>query len=186
LPIAKFQLPIDHPGALSTDNRHLAIGNRKSRLSTLSVQVTNKLPTCMNPVLGIDTGDARIGLAISDDLGFMAHPLETVKAGDDAPARITAIVKERNVKTIVVGMPRNMDGTRGPAAEKAKAFAEKVREATGCDIRMWDERLTTTAAQKALHEAGRNVKNSRSVIDQVAAQMILQGWLDAQAFSGGM
>jgi putative Holliday junction resolvase len=140
----------------------------------------------MNPVLGIDTGDARIGVAISDDLGMLAHPLETVKASDEAPARIAAIAKERNVKVIVVGMPRNMDGTRGPAAEKAKAFGEKLREATGCDLRYWDERLTTTAAQKALHEAGRDVKKSRAVIDQVAAQMILQGWLDAQALSGGM
>jgi putative Holliday junction resolvase len=74
-----------------------------------------------------------------------------------------------------------MNGTYGPAAEKARTFATKLRERTGCDVKMWDERLTSVAAQRSLHEAGRNVKKSRAVIDQVAAQLILQGYLDSQA-----
>ena len=137
--------------------------------------------------IGIDLGEARIGVAISDDLGMMAHPLETiaVKEVADPVGRIVSFVERDKVGTIVLGMPRNMDGTYGPAAEKTRAFADKLRERIpGCTVRFWDERLTSVAAQKALHEAGRNVKKSRSVIDQVAAQMILQGWLDSQASLG--
>jgi putative Holliday junction resolvase len=77
-----------------------------------------------------------------------------------------------------------MNGTYGPAAEKVRAFAESLRAVVPCEVKMWDERLTSVAAQRSLHEAGRTVKNSREVIDQVAAQMILQGWLDSQAMLG--
>lgn len=137
----------------------------------------------MQRALGIDTGDARIGLALSDELRMLAHPFESVPAGAGALERIAAVVREKSVDTVVVGLPKNMNGTKGPAAVKAEAFAEGVRAAVpGVRIVMWDERLTTVAAQRALHEAGRNTKQSRAVIDQVAAQLILQGWLDAQAF----
>ena len=141
----------------------------------------------MTRSLGIDHGDARIGLAISDELGMLAHPLETIalKEVPDPVARIAAIVARDQVTTIVLGLPRNMDGTYGPAAEKVRAFAEKLRAACPCPVKMWDERLTTVAAQRSLHEAGRNAKQSRKVIDQVAAQLILQGWLDSQAMLGG-
>jgi putative Holliday junction resolvase len=138
----------------------------------------------MTQALGIDCGEARVGVAISDELGMLAHPLETITVKEKDPVtRIAELVKERRIGTIIVGYPRNMDGSQGPAAEKAKAFAEKLRERAGCTVRLWDERLTTVAAQKALHAAGRNVKQSREVIDQVAAVIILQGWLDAQAMS---
>ncbi len=138
----------------------------------------------MTRALGIDHGDARIGLAISDELGMLAHPLETIAVKDtpDTTARIAQVVAERGIGNIVIGLPKNMDGTTGPAAEKVRAFAEKLRTLVTCPIRLWDERLTTVAAQKSLHEAGRNVKQSRAVIDQVAAQLILQGWLDSQSF----
>ena len=141
----------------------------------------------MKRALGIDHGEARVGLAISDELGMLAHPLETihVKETADPVARIAAIVVRDKIGMIVLGMPRNMDGSYGPAAEKVRAFAEKLRAACACEVKLWDERLTSVAAQRALHEAGRNVKQSRAVIDQVAAQMILQGWLDAQAMLGG-
>jgi putative Holliday junction resolvase len=140
----------------------------------------------MKRALGIDHGDARIGLAISDDLGMLAHPLETIhiKEVADPIARIAAIVTEKDIGQIVLGLPRNMDGTYGPAAEKVRAFAEKLKAACACNIKLWDERLTSVAAQRSLHEAGRNVKNSREVIDQVAAQLILQGWLDSQSLLG--
>ena len=140
----------------------------------------------MKRSLGIDHGEARIGLALADDLGMLAHPLETIhmKEVADPVARIAEIVGRNKIEIIVLGMPRNMDGTYGPAAEKVRAFAEKLRAVCGCEVKLWDERLTSVAAQRALHEAGRNVKQSREVIDQVAAQMILQGWLDAQAMLG--
>jgi putative Holliday junction resolvase len=133
--------------------------------------------------LGIDLGEARIGLAVSDQLGMLAHPLETITVQriSDALDRIAAIAVRDAIGTIVLGLPRNMDGTYGPAAEKCRAFAEKLRLLVACPVILWDERLTTVAAQKSLHAVGRSVKQSRPVIDQVAAQMILQGWLDSQA-----
>jgi putative Holliday junction resolvase len=138
----------------------------------------------MNRALGIDHGDARIGVAISDELGMLAHPLETIVVKDtDVLARITQIVTEKTIGTIVVGLPKNMDGTSGPATEKVRAFADQLRGRVTCDVRLWDERLTTVAAQKALQAAGRNAKESRAVIDQAAAQLILQGWLDSQSMA---
>jgi putative Holliday junction resolvase len=138
----------------------------------------------MKRALGIDLGEARIGVAVSDELGMLAHPLETIHLKDvtDPLARIALLAKEKDVSHVIVGLPKNMDGTTGLAAEKARAFADKLREKVECPVRLWDERLTTVAAQRYLHDAGRNVKQSRAVIDQVAAQIILQGWLDSQAF----
>lgn len=136
--------------------------------------------------LGIDLGDARIGLALSDELWMFAHPLETlqVAAGDPVEA-IARIVEREKVGEIVLGIPRNMDGTYGPAAEKARAFSAKLRARVGRDIREADERLTTVEAQRALHASGRDVKKSRKVIDQVAAQIILQSFLDSQSLMEG-
>jgi putative Holliday junction resolvase len=140
----------------------------------------------MKRALGIDHGDARIGIAVADELGMLAHPLETiaVKEVADPLARIAAIVERDKIGIVILGLPRNMDGTYGPAAEKVRAFAEQLRSRVPCEVKLWDERLTSVAAQRSLHEAGRNVKNSREVIDQVAAQLILQGWLDSQAMLG--
>ena len=138
----------------------------------------------MKRALGIDLGEARIGIAVSDELGMLAHALETIVVKDtrDPIARIVQLATEKDVSHVIIGLPKNMDGTMGPAAEKTRAFAEKLKEQLTCGVRLWDERLTTVAAQRYLHDAGKNVKQSRAVIDQVAAQIILQGWLDAQAF----
>jgi putative Holliday junction resolvase len=140
----------------------------------------------MKRALGIDVGDARIGVAVSDELGMLAHPVETIalKENADPLGRIAQLATEKDVGQIIVGLPKNMDGTSGPAAEKARAFADALRARVRCPVSLWDERLTTVAAQRYLHEAGRNVKQSRAVIDQVAAQIILQGWLDSQAAAG--
>ncbi len=141
----------------------------------------------MKRALGIDHGEARIGVAISDELGMLAHPLETIRVKEvrDSIGRIAQIVERDGVDTIVLGMPRNMDGTYGPAAVKVNAYADKLRKRIpGCTVKLWDERMTSVAAQRLLHENGRNVKQSRQVIDQVAAHLILQGWLDSQALLG--
>jgi putative Holliday junction resolvase len=136
----------------------------------------------MTRALGIDHGDARIGLAISDELGMLAHPHSTLHVAEGDPiARIAALVEKEKIGQIVLGLPRNMNGTYGPAAEKVRAFADQLRAAVPCPVQLWDERLTSVAAQRGLHEAGRNTKQSRAVIDQAAAQLILQGWLDSQA-----
>ncbi len=136
----------------------------------------------MNRALGIDLGDARVGVATSDDLGMLAHPLETIQVKSGGVLkRILELAQEKSVATIVVGMPRNMDGTFGPAAEKSREFIEKLKAETTCRVVAWDERLTTVSAQRSLHEAGRKAKEHRAVIDQVAAQILLQSWLDSQA-----
>jgi putative Holliday junction resolvase len=137
----------------------------------------------MSRSLGIDFGDARVGVAISDELNFLAHPLETIDVRrTEAIPRIAALAAERGVGTVVVGMPRNMDGSRGPAAEKAQKFADALQAALpDCRVVTWDERLTTVSAQRSLREAGRKAHEQRGVIDQAAAQVILQSWLDAQA-----
>ncbi len=136
----------------------------------------------MKRALGIDIGEARVGVALSDELGMMAHPLETiqVKAGG-VRQRILTLAREKKAEAIIVGMPRNMNGTFGPAAEKARAFIADLTPDSPCPIIPWDERLTTVSAQRSLQEAGRKARDQRSVIDQVAAQILLQSWLDSQA-----
>lgn len=135
--------------------------------------------------LGIDYGDARIGLAISDDLGMMAHPLETVVTAkvESAETRIAEVAREKRVDKIIMGLPLRFDGTEGPAVDKVKAFTERLRSRIDqrIDVIFIDERLSTVEAQRSLHEAGRTVRNSRAIIDQAAACIILQDYLDQQA-----
>ena len=130
--------------------------------------------------LGIDLGSIRIGTAISDELGMLAHPLETIPNDPTFIATLKQIVRAKDVAGIVVGIPRNMDGSFGPAAEKAKKFVSELKnEFPGMRVVSWDERMTTMEAQRLLHAAGRDVKKSRAVIDQVAAQVLLQSYLDS-------
>lgn len=136
----------------------------------------------MNRALGIDLGDARVGIAISDDLGMLAHPMETIPVKEgQVMRRILEITREKGTETIVVGMPRNMDGSFGPAARKAREFIEALKLETSCRVVPWDERLTTVSAQRSLHEAGKKARDQKAMIDQVAAQILLQSWLDSQA-----
>lgn len=139
-------------------------------------------------VLGVDFGQARIGVAVSDELGMLAHPLETVSAArlDVAAKRIAELAREKNVEHVVIGLPRHMNGDAGNAAAEVKAFTEKLlRPLLSCSIIMWDERLSTTAAHRALRDAGQKTRRTKGVVDQVAAQMILQGYLDRRQTSGG-
>jgi putative Holliday junction resolvase len=129
-------------------------------------------------ILGIDLGRARIGVAVSDELGMLAHPLETIPASKDAARRIAELVREKNAERVVVGLPRHMNGSAGEGATDALAFAKKLQTLLTCEVVMWDERLTTTAASRVLRDSGRRTRDSRQIIDQVAAQMILQGYLD--------
>jgi putative holliday junction resolvase len=135
--------------------------------------------------LGIDFGSSRIGIAISDELGMLAHPLETIPNDSLFLSKLRKIVLEKGISRIVVGIPRNMDGSYGPAAEKAKLFFSQLKsEFPGVQLISWDERLTTVEAQRLLHAAGRDIKKSRPVIDQVAAQVLLQSYLDSVAGPG--
>lgn len=133
----------------------------------------------MRPILGIDFGRARIGVAISDELLLLAHPVETIPASSQAIARVAALVREKNAERIVVGVPKLMSGELGSAAEEVLLFIEQLRKAVSCEVVKWDERLTTVAAHRALRDAGKKTKDTRGYVDQVAAQMILQGYLDS-------
>jgi len=135
----------------------------------------------MNPILAIDFGRARIGAAISDQLQLLAHPLETIPANEQAASRMAEIVREKKVDHVVVGIPRRMNGQIGTAATEVLQFVEKLRTILPCPVVTWDERLTTIAAHRALRDAGKKTRHTRSYVDQVAAQMILQSYLDRRA-----
>jgi len=132
----------------------------------------------MNPILGLDFGQARIGVAISDELQLLAHPLETISARERSESRIAKIVHDKNVDQVIVGMPRQMDGQIGSAATEVLQFVEKLRTILPCPVVTWDERLTTVAAHRALRDAGKKTRHTRGYVDQVAAQIILQSYLD--------
>jgi len=134
----------------------------------------------MNRAMGIDYGSVRICTAVSDELRMLAHPLETIPAGKDAIHRIVALANEKQVDAIVVGVPKNMSGESGAAAEHANEFIAKLRSRVTCKVVAWDERLTTVAANRALQDAGKKTRETRGYVDQVAAQMILQGFLDQE------
>jgi putative holliday junction resolvase len=135
----------------------------------------------MNPILALDFGRARIGAAISDELQLLAHPLETIPANEEAASRVAEIVREKKVDHVVAGLPKRMNGQLGPAATEVLQFVEKLRAILPCRVVTWDERLTTVAAHRALREAGKKTRHTRRYVDQVAAQMILQSYLDRQA-----
>jgi putative Holliday junction resolvase len=134
----------------------------------------------MNPILGIDFGQARIGLAISDELRLLAHPLETIPANQNPRKRIAEIVRNRKIDKVVIGIPRHMSGEVGDAARQALDFASELRQQLSCSVETWDERLTTVAANRLLAAAGKKTRETRKFVDQVAAQMILQGYLDRE------
>lgn len=134
-------------------------------------------------ILCIDYGDARIGVAVSDPLGLTAQMLETIKWKNDVNKpvqRIREISDGYNCEAIVVGIPRNMDGTVGPREIKTREFMKLLEDKlASTKIVPWDERLTTVMAQRAMHDMGIVAKNQKSRIDQMAAAFILQGYLDS-------
>lgn len=131
-------------------------------------------------VLAVDPGTTRIGLAISDPTGTIAQPLATVPAEPAATlvARLAAIASEREAGSLVVGLPRRMDGSAGPEAKAARALAEELRRATGLPVTLVDERLTSVAAERSLLAAGASRARRRRLSDQVAATLILQSHLE--------
>jgi putative Holliday junction resolvase len=135
----------------------------------------------MKRILALDFGRARIGVAISDELQLLAHPLETIPTKKKAEARIAKIVHDKNIDHLVAGVPRQLNGQIGLAATEALQFVDKLRTILPCPIMTWDERLTTVAAHRALRDAGKKTRDTREYVDQVAAQMILQSYLDNRA-----
>ena len=134
-------------------------------------------------VLGLDLGKKRIGAAISDESGSIAMPLKVIERSSNERgfAEISRIVNEYSCKTIVVGVPYNMDGSTGRAAQESFAFIEKLKEKLpDIEITGWDERLSTAAVERALIEGDVRRDKRKGVIDKLAASYILQGWLERQ------
>jgi len=135
--------------------------------------------------LGLDPGDARIGVARSDPTGFLATPLETVRRSRSDLARLAEIVVEEEAVEVVVGLPRSLSGREGPAAVKVRAFAARLaRRVAPVPVRLCDERLTTVSAEAMLRDRGRTGSKRRAVVDMAAAVLILQNALDTERATG--
>lgn len=135
-------------------------------------------------ILGVDPGDRRIGLALSDDEGVIALPHRTLAADPSAAVNaknIAEIATEQGCEMIVIGLPLRLDGSEGNAARKTHVLAKKLRACTEVPLVLWDERLTTAQAQRALRSGNMGAKKERSVIDQAAATLLLQSYLDSKA-----
>ena len=137
--------------------------------------------------LGIDPGDARIGVARSDPSGMLATPVETVRRGKGDLARIAEILAEENAVEVVVGLPRSLSGREGPAAVKVREFAlDLARRVAPVPVRLCDERLTTVSAEAMLRDRGRKGAKRRAVVDQAAAVVILQQALETERARGSV
>ena len=131
-------------------------------------------------ILGIDYGDARTGLSVSDPSGFLAGSPGVIHEWnyDKLVDKLAAFIQENKIEEIVLGWPKNMDGSVGERAQKCEALAQTLEERTGVHVVLWDERRTTVAAHEILHQTGKKEKKHRKTVDAVAATLILQGYLD--------
>ena len=137
-------------------------------------------------VMAIDYGDAHTGVALSDPTGFLAGETLTIhsRRAEEVLDRLARLAEERQVGEIVMGFPRNMDGTEGPRAQLYRDFAARVEEACGLPVALWDERRTTVDAHRILQEAGKNAKKRKKTVDAVAASLILEGYLQFRSAGG--
>jgi len=140
-------------------------------------------------IMGLDYGSVTVGVAISDELLITAQGIEIIRRKEENKlrqtlARIEALVAEYQVEKIVLGYPRNMNHTEGDRCEKSEAFAAMLERRTGLPVILWDERLTTVAAHKMMIDAGVRREKRAKVVDQIAAALILQGYLDSLSLSG--
>ena len=134
----------------------------------------------MKKIMGVDYGDARTGIAISDLLCSIVGTTTVIHSRKDEKtiAEIQKLIAENGVGEIIVGLPKNMDGSEGPRAEVCRAFADQLKEATGLPVAMWDERRTTVEAHNILSEHNYHGKKRKNTVDAVAASLILEGYLN--------
>lgn len=132
--------------------------------------------------IGVDYGDARIGVSVSDLTGLIAQPVCTIneKNADAGLEKLLKIIKERGAGAVVMGLPKNMDGSEGPRALATKAFAERLRAAAELPVIFFDERLSSVSAHRALAEGGVSGKKRKGLVDKIAAVLILQNFLDSK------
>ena len=136
-------------------------------------------------ILGLDYGDKTVGVAVSDIFGWTAQGVEIIRRNNpmeykQSLGRLAQLIEEYNVEKIVLGFPKNMDGSEGARCEKTLEYKKRIENRfRNIPVELWDERLSTVAAQRFLHEADYDIKKSKSVIDKMAAVFILQGYLDS-------
>lgn len=132
-------------------------------------------------ILALDHGTVRIGVALSDEMKMFASPLEFIPAEPPAGAleRLQQLIRDKDVELIVIGMPRNMDGSYGPAAQKVREFIEQLRGAVTVPLVTWDERLSSVQAHRMLRQAGHKAKQQKGKVDASAAAILLQSYLDS-------
>jgi putative Holliday junction resolvase len=132
-------------------------------------------------ILALDHGTVRIGVALSDEMKMFAQPLEYIPAEPftDVVTRVKTLIREKEVELIVVGLPRNMDGSYGPAAQRVREFVIALKEAVPMPIRTWDERLTSVTANRLLSEGNVRGQDRKEKVDKVAAAVLLQSYLDS-------
>ena len=137
-------------------------------------------------IMAIDYGDAHTGVALSDPTGLLAGTTTTIhsRKEEEVLRQLVELVKQYQVEELVMGFPRNMDGTEGPRADRYRAFAQRVEEATRQTVTLWDERRTTVDAHRILQQAGQNAKKRKKTVDAVAASLILEGYLDYKRLRG--
>lgn len=130
-------------------------------------------------IMAIDYGDARTGVAISDAMGLLAGFTTVIQSRNSEVVleELTKLIARHGVEELVMGFPRNMDGTEGPRAELYREFASRLEEKSGMSVHLWDERRTTIEAHQILHAGGRKMKDHRKSVDAVAATLILEGYL---------
>ena len=138
-------------------------------------------------IMGLDFGAKSIGIAISDEAGLIASPRDTLRRSNREKdiAWLTELARREGVEEILVGMPLSLDGSEGPQAQKVMKFIKRLKLHSGLDVRPWDERLTTVAAERALIEGNVSRARRKKVVDQVAAALILQGYLDYRSVVRG-
>jgi putative Holliday junction resolvase len=131
-------------------------------------------------ILGLDVGNRSIGVAVSDELGYTAQGLKTIKRTslNQDIAELKKIIEAYSVGQIVVGLPKNLNGSLGPQAQKVSAFAERLKQEAGLSIATWDERFSSQQAERTLKDAGLKWRKRRLAVDRLAAVLILQGYLD--------
>lgn len=129
--------------------------------------------------MAIDYGDARTGVAISDLTGTLTGFTTVIQSRreEEVLSQLVQLISQRQIEELVVGFPRNMDGSEGPRAELYRSFAQKLEEASGLPVRLWDERRTTIEAHNILYESGKRMKAHKKNVDAVAASLILEGYL---------
>jgi len=130
----------------------------------------------------VDFGERRVGLALSDPLGLTAQGMETLEPEDEGELlrKIEEMVAQKGITKVVVGLPLNMDGSRGPTAKRVLKFTGRLRERLKKPVVTWDERLSTISAQRALNDMGRRIKGRKGEVDRLAATIILQSYLESQ------